>query len=161
MDAFGIFLVALAMVVGIVGTIVPFLPGIPIVWAAALVYGVAEGFGPIGWTCFVIITLLGIGGLIAGVVVPKRHVEGGGAPFSTIVVAVIGAIIGAIVIPVIGIVVGGVLGVLFAERARTQSWELAWASTKRALVGFGLGALVQMGAGIAMMATWVVWVFLD
>ena len=161
MDAFATFLVALAMVVGIIGTIVPFMPGLPIVWAAALVYGIVEGFGVVGWACFAIITVLGIVGLVAGVLVPKRHVEGGGAPFSTIVVAVIGAIIGAIVIPVIGIVVGGVLGVLVAERARTQSWELAWASTKRALIGFGLGALVQMGAGVAMMGTWVDWVLLD
>lgn len=161
MDAFAILLVALAMVVGIIGTIVPFLPGLPIVWAAALVYGVVEGFGIVGWISFAIITALGVAGLIAGVLVPKRHVEGGGAPFSTIVVAVIGAVIGAIVIPVIGIVVGGVLGVLIAERARTRSWGLAWASTKRALVGFGLGALVQMGAGVAMMATWVAWVLLD
>ena len=45
MDTFGLFLIALAMVVGILGTVVPLLPGLPIVWAAALVYGVVEGFG--------------------------------------------------------------------------------------------------------------------
>ena len=160
MDAFGIFLVALAMVIGIVGTIIPFLPGLPIVWAAALVYGVVEGFGAVGWICFTIITLVGIAGLVAAVVVPKRHVEGGGAPFSTIVVGAIGAVIGFFLIPIIGLIVGGVLGVLAAERLRTQDWGLAWASTKRALIGFGLGALVQMGAGVVMMLTWIAWVIL-
>ena len=161
MDAFGIFLVALAMVVGIIGTIIPFLPGLPIVWASALLYGVVEGFGAVGWVCFTIITLVGIGGLVAAVVVPKRHVEGGGAPFSTIVVGAIGAVIGFFLIPIVGLMVGGVLGVLIAERFRTQDWGLAWQSTKRALVGFGLGALVQMGAGVVMMTTWVAWVLLD
>ena len=161
MDGFGIFLVGLAMVVGILGTIVPLLPGLPIVWAAALVYGVATDFGPVGWVCFAIITILGIAGMAAGFVVPQRQVKEGGAPFSTTVVGVIGGIIGFFVIPVIGIVVGAVVGILLAERARTRDWSLAWASTKRALVGFGIGALVQMGAGVLMMLVWIAWVFLD
>lgn len=161
MDTFALVLVALAMLVGIIGTIVPLLPGLPIVWAAALVYGVVEGFGVVGWICFAIITIVGIGGAVAGFVVPQRQVKGGGAPFSTTVAGVTGAVIGFFVIPIIGIVVGAIVGVLVAERARTQSWALAWASTKRAIYGFGLGALVQMGAGIFMMLTWVAWVLLD
>ncbi len=161
MDAFAIFLIGLAMVVGIIGTIVPFLPGLPIVWLAALVYGIAAGFGTVGWICFVFITGVAVAGLVAGVAVPKRHVEGGGAPFSTILAGAIGAVIGFFVIPVVGLVVGGVVGILIAEYARTGSWQQAWSSTKRALVGFGIGAAVQMGAGVVMMATWVVWVFLD
>ncbi len=161
MDTFGIFLVGLAMVIGIIGTIVPFLPGLPIVWAAALVYGGVAGFGTVGWICFVLITGVGISGLVAGVSVPKRHVEGGGAPFSTIVVGAIGAVIGFFVIPVVGLIIGGVAGVFLAEWARTGRGDQAWASTKRALVGFGIGAAVQMGAGVVMMMTWVVWVLLD
>ena len=161
MDGFAIFLIGLAMVVGIIGTIVPFLPGLPIVWAAALIYGVVEGFGFVGLVCFAAITALAIGGMVAGFVVPQRKVQAGGAPFSTTVVGMIGAIIGFFVIPVVGIVVGGVAGVFLAERARTGDWGRAWESTKRALVGFGIGALIQMGAGVMMMATWVGWVLLD
>ena len=161
MDGFGIFLIALAMVVGILGTIVPVLPGLPIVWGAALVYGVVEGFGPVGWVCFAIITIVGVAGMAAGFVVPQRQVKEGGAPLSTTVVGVIGGIIGFFVIPIVGIVIGAVLGILVAERVRTQDWSVAWASTKRALIGFGIGALVQMGAGVMMMLTWVAWVALD
>ncbi|MBW3594614.1 MAG: DUF456 domain-containing protein [Actinobacteria bacterium] len=161
MDTFGIFLIGLAMVVGIAGTILPFLPGIPIVWAAALVYGVVAGFGPVGWTSFAIITALGVTGMVAAFAVPQRHVQAGGAPFSTTVAGVIGGIIGFVVIPVIGIVVGAVAGVLVAERLRTRDWSRAWTSTKRAIVGFGLGAAVQITAGLLMMGTWIAWVILD
>lgn len=160
-DTFGIVLVALAMVVGILGTIIPLLPGLPVVWGAALVYGVVEGFGVVGWACFAIITVLAIGGEAAGFVVPQRKVQGGGAPFSTSVAGFIGGIIGFFVIPVVGIVIGAVLGVLVAERRRTRDWSEAWASTKRALIGFGVGALVQLGAGVVMMLTWVAWVVID
>ena len=161
MDTFGLVLIALAMIVGIVGTILPFLPGLPIVWAAALIYGVVEGFGAVGWVCFAIITALGITGMVAGFVVPQRRVQGGGAPFSTTLAGMVGGVIGFFVIPVIGIVIGAVLGVLAAERMRTQDWGAAWASTKRAIVGFGMGALVQVLTGILMMGTWVAWVLLD
>lgn len=161
MDSFGLVLVALAMFVGIIGTVIPLLPGLPIVWAAALVYGLVEGFGVIGWIFFAIITLVGIGGSIAGLVVPQRQVQGGGAPFSTTVVGVIGAIIGFFVIPVVGIVIGAVAGVFLAELTRTGDRNDAWASTKRAIVGFGIGAAVQMGAGVVMMLVWVAWVLLD
>ena len=161
MDTFGLVLIALAMVVGILGTVVPLLPGLPIVWAAALVYGVAEGFGVIGWICFVVITLVGIGGIVAGIVVPQRKVQGGGAPFSTSLLGLIGGIIGFFVIPIVGLVVGAVVGVFVAERLRTGNREEAWASTKRAIVGFGVGALVQMGAGFVMMLTWIAWAALD
>lgn len=161
MDTFGIVLIALAMVAGILGTIIPLLPGLPIVWAAALVYGIAAGFGVVGWVSFAMITAVGIGGMAAGFLVPQRKVQGGGAPFSTTVVGAIGGIIGFFVIPVVGIVIGAVLGILVAERARTRDWGAAWASTKRALVGFGIGALVQMGAGVVMMLIWIAWVILD
>ena len=161
MDTFGIVLIALAMVVGILGTVVPLLPGLPIVWTAALIYGVVEGFGVVGWVCFAIITMVGAAGMVGAVVVPQRKVHGGGAPLSTSIVGLIGGIVGFFVIPIVGLVVGAVVGVLVAERMRTRDWDLAWASTKRAIVGFGIGALVQIGAGFVMMFTWIAWVVID
>src|SRR5688572_3551632 len=116
MDTFGLFLIALAMVVGTLGTIIPLLPGLPIVWAAALVYGIVEGFGAVGWAAFGVISMLALGGMALGYLLPQRKVQEGGAPFSTTVVGIIGAIIGFFVIPVVGLIVGAVLGVFVAER---------------------------------------------
>ena len=158
MDAFGIFLVALAMVVGVVGTVLPFLPGLPIVWAAALVYGIVAGFGTVGWISFALITLLAIIGMVLGFTLPHQRLGRGGAPRSTVLIGLIAGIIGFFVVPVIGLPLGAILGVLAAERVRTHDWDRAWASTKNLIVGFGLGAAVQLSAGMAMIVTWVVWV---
>ena len=158
MDAFGIFLIALAMVVGVVGTVLPFLPGLPIVWAAALVYGVVAGFGTVGWISFAIITLLAIGGMVLGFTLPHQRVSASGAPRSTVLIGLIAGIIGFFVIPVIGLPVGAIVGVYLAERLRTGDGRAAWSSTKNLIVGFGLGAAVQVSAGIAMIVCWVVWV---
>jgi uncharacterized protein YqgC (DUF456 family) len=65
-------------------------------------------------------------------------------------------VVGFFVIPVVGLVAGGVLGVYVAERARLGNHAAAWTSTRRVLVAAGIGALVEIGAGLLMMAVWLV-----
>jgi uncharacterized protein YqgC (DUF456 family) len=160
-DGFGIFLVAIAMAIGLLGTLLPFLPGLPIVWAAALVYGLAEGFGTVGWLLFALITAVGIAGLVLGTVLPHRRASARGAPRSTILIGVVAGIIGFFVIPIVGLPIGAGIGVLLAERRRLGDWDQAWGATKDLMVGFGIGALVQFGAGAGMIVLWVAWVLLD
>lgn len=161
MDAFGIFLVALAMVVGVAGTVLPFLLGLPIVWGAALVYGIVEGFGAVGWVAFAAITVLAIVGMVLGFTLPHQRLSASGAPRSTVFVGLVVGIIGFFVIPVVGLPLGAIAGVYAAERLRTGDGRTAWTSTKNLVVGFGLGAAVQVGAGLAMIACWVAWVIVD
>ncbi len=161
MDAFGIFLVALAMVVGVAGTVLPFIPGLPIVWAAALVYGLVAGFGAVGWIAFAAITVLAVIGMVLGFTLPHQRLGASGAPKSTVLIGLIAGVIGFFVIPIVGLPVGAIVGVYAAERLRTGEGRAAWESTKNLIVGFGVGAAVQVGAGLAMIACWVVWVVLD
>jgi len=158
MDFGVVALIGLAMAVGLIGTVLPFLPGLPIIWAAALVYGLAEGFGGVGSVAFTLITLLAVTGVVAGLVLPHRRVAARGASTSTVAAGVVLGIIGFFVIPVVGLVVGAVGGVLLAERSRTGDWTSAWATTKDLMVGFGIGVAVEFAAGIAMIVCWVAWV---
>ena len=160
MDIAALVLIGLVMGVGLIGTLLPFLPGLPIVWAAALVYGLAEGFDGAGAVAFTLITLLAVTGIVAGLVLPHRRAAAKGAPASTVAAGVVLGIIGFFVIPVVGLIVGAVGGVLLAERSRTGDWETAWATTKALLVGFGIGVAVEFAAGLAMIGCWVAWVLL-
>ena len=161
MDTGIVLLVAVAMAVGLVGTLLPLLPGLPIIWVAALVYGLLTDFGTAGWVAFGLITVLLVAGMVAGVVLPHRRVSAGGAPMTTVAAGVGLGIIGFFVIPVIGLPLGAVVGVLPAERARTQDWDVAWTSTKNLLVGFGIGVAVEFSAGVAMIGCWIAWVLLN
>lgn len=161
MEAIGVFLVALVMVAGLIGTVLPFVPGLPLVWAAALFYGLVAGFGATGWISFAIITILAVVGVVAGIVLPHRHVSERGAPFSTVLAGIAGGVVGFFVIPIIGLPLGAVVGVLLAERVRTADWGEAWTATRNMIVGFGIGALAQVACGLGMIITWVVWVALD
>jgi uncharacterized protein len=157
-DTLTIVLVALVMAVGLIGTVLPFVPGLPLIWGAALVYGLIEGFGITGLVAMAAITVVAIAGMAAKIVLPQRRATTSGAPKSTLLVGSIAGIIGFFVIPIVGLPVGAVAGVYLAEYWRTADPGTAWRSTKQVILGFGLGALFEMSAGIVMIVSWVVWV---
>ena len=51
-----------AMLVGLL--VLPLLPGLVIIWVAALGYGLAAGFGTLGWIMFALITVLMLAGSV-------------------------------------------------------------------------------------------------
>ena len=161
MDTGGLVLIAVAMVVGLIGTALPLVPGLPIVWLAALVYGLAEGFDTTGTVAFGTISVLAIAGIVGGIVLPHRHVAAKGAARSSVVAGALGAIVGFFVIPVVGLIIGGVLAIYAMEYRRTGDGAAAWSTTKTLLVGFGLGVLLELSAGILMVIAWVAWVLVD
>lgn len=156
-----VVLVAVAMAVGIVGTVVPLLPGLLLVWAAGLAYGLAAGFGAVGTVAFGMMTVLAVVGAVAGWMVPQRAAGKAGAARSSMVVAALGAVVGFFVVPVVGLPLGGLAGLYVAELQRTEDTATAWRTTRATLVGFGLAALVQFGVGVAMAVVWAIWVVVD
>ena len=151
-------LVAVAIAVGIAGTVVPFVPGLGLVVAAALVYGIAEGFDAVGVAAFGTIVALAAGGTFAGIALPRRAAGGAGAPRSSLLVGAIGAVVGFFAVPVVGLPLGGAVGIFVGELARSGDRVVAWRTTKATLKGFGLATLVQLAAGLTMAGVWVVWV---
>jgi uncharacterized protein len=159
-DVLVVVLVGLAMAVGIAGTVLPVLPGLLLVWAAALVYGIVDGFGAVGWTAFVLITLIGATGFALGLVLPHRAAGTSGAARTSVWFSFAVGIVGFFVIPVVGLPLGAIVGLFVAEWWRTRRVDQAWSSTIATTKGFGLGALVQVAAGLAMAFVWLVWVVL-
>jgi uncharacterized protein len=100
-------LLGLVMAVGAVGTIVPLVPGISLVWGAGLVYGLDRGFGTIGVVAFAVMTGLAVAATVAGYAVPKRRATGAGVPRATVWLGVAGGVVGFFVVPVVGLPIGG------------------------------------------------------
>jgi len=159
-DADLVPLLALVMAVGAVGTVVPLLPGLGLIWAAGLVYAIDQGFDGVGAVAFVLMTALAAGASVAGYVVPRRRAAGAGATGSTVWLGIAGAVIGFVVVPIVGLPLGGVLGIYIGEHLRTGDPQQAWQATRAAIAGFGIAALVQLAAGLAMIVVWIAWVVL-
>ena len=160
MSTAGIVLIGIAMAVGLIGTVVPVIPGLLLIWGAGLVYGIGAGFDTLGIVVFAVMTLLLGVGMAMSYVLPKRAGERGGAAKSSVRLGMVGAVVGFFVIPVLGLPIGGTLGVLVGEYSRLGQWPAAWATTRKVLAGFGLAVLAEFTAGVLMVASWVGWVLL-
>ena len=143
----------LVMLVGLVGVVVPVLPGLLLIWGAGVVWAWVGG-GPGHWAVAAVLTLLLVVGTVAKYVLPARSATGAGAPRRTLLVGMLGALVGFFVIPVVGLVVGGVAGIYLAEHARLGNAGVAWRSTRAVLVGVGIGMLVELATGVLMVAVW-------
>lgn len=153
-------LVGVVMLAGLVGIVLPLLPGLLMIWAAGLWWAVADGGGPTRFTVLGVLTVLLVLGTVAKYVLPARSAAARGAPVGTLLAGVLGAVVGFFVIPVVGLFVGGIAGIYLAEYVRLRDAGPAWVSTRAALVALGVGLLVELAAGVLMVACWLlgVWV---
>jgi hypothetical protein len=159
MSAGGIVLVALAIAVGIVGIVVPLLPGTLLVFAAIAVWAVIENNVTAWVTLGVVTAVLAVSTLIKYLWPMRRMREADVRTVSLAAGAVLG-IIGFFVIPVVGLVIGFVLGIYLAELANRRDQRVAWTSTKHALKGVALSVGVELCGALLATATWVAGVYL-
>lgn len=147
------FVVGLVIAVGLVGIVVPILPGSVLILLAVLVWAVELGTGT-GWAVFALATVFLVAGTIVKYAVPGRQLKDAGIPASTQWTGVALAVPGFFVIPVVGLFVGFVAGVYLAERRRLGPGA-AWPSTRSALRAVGVSLLIELAAGVLAAATWV------
>ena len=151
-------LLAIVMLAGLVGVLVPVVPGLILVAGAGIVWAAQLG-GTAAWAIAIVMTLIGTVGIVAAGVLPVRRANAGGAPAWVVVAGGIGVVIGFFVVPVVGALIGFPAGVLVAELTRHRRLRPAWGATLEALKGVALGIVIQLAAGVAMIGLWLVGVF--
>jgi uncharacterized protein YqgC (DUF456 family) len=146
--------VAVAIAVGLVGIVVPILPGSVLVLVAIAVWASEVG-GSTAWLVFAVATTFLVLGTIVKYALPGRHLQLSGIPASTQWLGAGFAVVGFFVVPVVGLFLGFVVGVYAAERRRLGA-QAAWPSTKAALRAVGLSILIELAAGVLAAGAWVV-----
>jgi uncharacterized protein len=145
-------LVALAIAIGLVGVIVPVLPGSLLVLGAILVWAWDVG-GATAWTVFAVATaFIALGGVVK-YVVPGRRLKDNGIPTSTLLLGGVLGVVGFFVVPVVGLLIGFVLGVYLAELRRVGTAD-AWPATVHALKAVGLSILIELAASLLAAGAW-------
>ena len=146
--------VAVLLVIGLAGIIVPVLPGLLLILGGLLLWAIDLNTTT-GWVVFAVAVAFLAAGTIVKYVVPGRRLKSAGVPRSTLVIGGLLGIVGFFVIPVIGLFIGFVLGVYAAERRRLGPTAAAPA-TRQALSAVGLSILIELTASLLAVATWVV-----
>ncbi len=145
------------MVVGLIGTLIPVLPGVELIWLAALVYAIAERFVTIDPLTFTALTVLAALGITANIWAGHLGSRLGGASWQALLAGLglgaVGFIIGLFVggigaVP--GGLVGALAGILLVEYLRWKEWKAAARAGTGWLVGCLLSGLIQMILGTMM-----------
>lgn len=149
----GIVLVGLAIAIGLVGVIVPLLPGTLLVYAAIAVWAAVE-HNLVSWVVLGVVTAVLGASLLVKYLWPARRMRAAEVGRGTLAAGAVLGIIGFFVVPVIGLLFGFVLGVYLAELARRRDQRRAWAATVHALKAAALSVGVELAGGLIATAVW-------
>ena len=143
------------MAVGLL--VIPILPGLVIIWVSALGYGIAAGFGVLGWVMFALITILMLAGSILDNLLMGAQAHKEGAPWWVVLIALVSAIIGSFVIPIVGGILAALLVLFLIQWIRLKDARKALTSMKGMMVGWGWAAVFRVIIGLVMIGLWLIW----
>ncbi len=147
------------MMIGLAGIFLPGLPGLPLVWLAAAVYAVLDGFRTLdGWT-LAALTVLAVVGSGAELAATQWGTRAGGGSRGAGLAALAGGLIGLLAGP-LGLLIGAPLAVLLFELVRQRQVGKALRSSGGWLVGWALGRGMQLAIGVVMIVTFMLHVLL-
>ena len=163
LNALLIILAILFMIIGMIGILVPLLPGTLLIWLAVLVYAIVEGFQAIDPVSFTFITIIALITGTADLWLSLLGSRKGGASWQAMLVGVFGSIIGFFVLgsllPVIGNLIGGIVGysvgVLVGQFIKFREWKIAFKATVGGIVGWGIATILQLAGGVFMMIIFI------
>jgi uncharacterized protein YqgC (DUF456 family) len=150
----GLLIVGLVILAGLLGVVLPVLPGVLLILGAILFWAFQVGTTT-AWSVFGLAALVIAVTQVAKYVLPGRRLATSGVPSSTLAVGAVVGIVGFFVVPVVGLFLGFVLGVYAAEYRRLGSHATAWPSTKVALRAVGLSVAIEMFGAMVAAGVWL------
>lgn len=148
-------LTSLVMLVGLIGTVLPIIPGTILIFAGALLYALVEGFQAIGWPTLVVLGVLMLVATTADLWVSSIGAKAGGASGWSVFIGLVASLVGLVAFSLPGAIIGAVLGVLLTEIVRVGDWRLALKAGRGWVVGWILSTVVQLGVGLIMVVIFV------
>ena len=146
-------LAGVAIAVGLVGIVLPLLPGSLLIGAAVVIWAVAVG-ETAGWVAAGAALLVLAAGTLVKYLLPGRHLKGQGIPTRTLAAGGLLGIVGFFVVPVVGLPLGFVLGVYLSEAQRLGR-DAAWPATRVTLKAVGVSILIELAAGMTAAVIWL------
>jgi len=153
----GLFVAVILMALGVLGTVLPALPGAPLIWLGMFAYGLFTKFQGLGWSFFLgqglAVALIFAIDYAAGVLGVKMY---GGSKYS-VWGSILGGIAGAVTGGPFGLIYGPFIGAVAGELLRKNSLGGALRAGLGTLVGFLGGTFLKLAVEALMIA----WFFME
>ena len=160
-DASGLlWIIAVILVIaGMAGTVLPALPGTPLVFLGLLAAAWADGFQKVGWITLVLLGILTVASLVIDFLATSMGAKRVGASVLAVVGAAIGTVVGIFLgIPglILGPFIGAVLGEYISRRDLRQAGKVGLGTW----LGLVLGSAAKLALTFLMIGLFVAAYFL-
>lgn len=150
----------LLMVLGLIGAVLPIVPGPLLIWLGALLWAWADGFQALGWPTLLalgVLTLLAWGSDLVLTTVTSRRA---GAGWKAVGGAILGGLAGGLLlgglIPIIGTILatiaGAITGIVAIQYLETRNWSRAMQASRGYIIGFLISSAVEILLALLMIA---------
>ncbi len=155
MSIVGIIIAVIFFTVGVIGSVLPALPGAPLIWLGMLIYGLFVKFNNLS-TYFFIGQALAVGLIflidyLAGVWGVNRY----GGSKAAVWGSILGGLLGVIFMGPLGLIFGPFIGAIAGELYQRSSLEKAFRVGMGTMIGFLGGMVLKLSIEIVM----IVWFF--
>jgi uncharacterized protein YqgC (DUF456 family) len=162
LPAWAFWTALLLLIVGLLGIVLPAIPGTGFMWIVIAVYAAAERYATIDPLSFAILTLLGWAGATADIWLRLLGAKVAGASIWSTLFSIVGGLLGGLIgllfagigaVP--GVLVGSVVGVVANEYRERRQWKAAFRASLGLVIGFTVSIAVQLVIGLAMVGIFV------
>jgi hypothetical protein len=147
--SFGVAVVFI--LIGIVGIIVPILPGMFLVWLTVLGYAWVTEFQIITPWMLVVLTGIALATGSASIWLPYLGAKKMGAAKRSVVLGFIGGIIGTFIMPLIGTIIGYALGIIIGEMLKHRDLRVAIKTSIGGVAGWGISTVVELAGALTIL----------
>ena len=154
-----IILCSVLMVAGLVGVLLPVLPGVPLSWLGLFIYAIGTGFERISIATVVVFFILTVLTLALDFVAPMLGAKKYRASKFGVIGAFLGFTVGIFVLGFWGIILGPFVGALLGELIARRKPTQAFGSALGAFIGFVAGTLFKIVVILVMFGFFIVSLF--
>jgi uncharacterized protein len=146
-----LMLLAVALVVvGVIGTVLPALPGAPIVFLGLLLAAWVDHFEKVGWFTLTVLAVLTVLTFVVDFMAASLGAKRVGASWAALAGAALGMIVG-LFFSIPGLILGPFVGAVLGEYLARKDW----AQARRVGLGTWLGMLIGIAGKLALIFTMV------
>ena len=147
------------MTLGLLGTVLPMLPGIVLIYGGFFFYGIMTDWSAYGWKAMAFWGVIALATFAVDHLASALGARKFGASRYGFWGALIGAFVGIIVANLPGLIVGAFAGAFLAELLAGKAVREALRSGQGALIGLLAGTFFKVALGIVMIGSFLWWVF--
>jgi len=140
------------MFIGLLGSVLPGLPGAPLILAGALIYGWYTGFATVTWSVLLVLLFLTLFSYLLEFFASVLGVKKMGGSGWGMAGALLGLIVGIAFGGLFGLLIGPFVGAFLFELAKKKDLQASLKSGIGTLVGFLAGTIGKLIIAVIMIA---------